>query len=85
MSFYENLVTQTQMNYSKYYSVYAAGKTPYILTEKSLLPYEEQIEILVQEVKEADCILVGGASGLSAAGGGDFCYVDNDSCRKYFG
>ena len=28
MSFYENLVTQTQMNYSKYYHVYASGSTP---------------------------------------------------------
>ena len=37
-----------------------------------------------QEVKEADCVVVGGASGLSAAGGGDFYYEDNDSYRKYF-
>ena len=29
MSFYEKLVMQTQMNYSRYYSLYAAGKTPY--------------------------------------------------------
>lgn len=27
MSFYENLVTQTQMNYSRYYTVYASGRT----------------------------------------------------------
>ena len=85
MSFYENLVMQTQMNYSRYYNIYAAGKTPYVLTEKSPLPYEKQIEILVREVKEADCILVGGASGLSAAGGGDFYYENNASYRKYFG
>nr|MCR5415758.1 NAD-dependent protein deacetylase [Pseudobutyrivibrio sp.] len=39
----------------------------------------------VQMVKDADCIIVGGASGLSAAGGGDFYYEDNESFRKYFG
>ena len=85
MSFYENLVMQTQMNYSRYYSLYAAGKTPYALSEKPSLPYEEQIECLVKEIKEAECVLVGGASGLSAAGGGDFYYEDNASYRKYFG
>ena len=84
MSFYENLVTQTQMNYSKYYHVYASGSTPYQLTDKKPLPYSEQINRLVQEIKEADCVVVGGASGLSAAGGGDFYYEDNDSYRKYF-
>ena len=26
MSMYENLVVQTQMNYSRYYGTYAAGK-----------------------------------------------------------
>ena len=34
MTFYENLVMRTQMNYSRYYSLYAAGKTPYQLTDK---------------------------------------------------
>ena len=29
-------------------------------------------------------MVVGGASGLSAAGGGDFYYENNDSYRKYF-
>ena len=85
MSFYENLVMQTQMNYSRYYSLYAAGKTPYALSEKPALPYEEQIQRLVKEIEEAECVLVGGASGLSAAGGGDFYYEDNASYRKYFG
>lgn len=85
MTFYEELVMQTQMNFSKYYGMYASGKTPYILTEKKPLPYPEQISRLVRELKEADCIVVGGASGLSAAGGGDFYYEDNDSYRKYFG
>lgn len=85
MSFYEDLVMKTQMNYSKYYSVYAAGRTPYPLADKKPLPYNQQIQQLVQQIAEADCVVVGGASGLSAAGGGDFYYEDNASYRKYFG
>ena len=85
MSFYEDLVTQTQMNYSRYYSIYAAGRTSYELTDKPALPYDQQIARLVQAIREADCVVVGGASGLSAAGGGDFYYEDNASYRKYFG
>lgn len=84
MNFYDDLVMQTQMNYSRHYHIYASGSTPYQLTDKKPLPYSEQINRLVQEVKEADCVVVGGASGLSAAGGGDFYYEDNDSYRKYF-
>ena len=38
MSFYEDLVMKTQMNYSKYYSVYAAGRTPYPWQTKSPCP-----------------------------------------------
>ena len=85
MSFYENLVMQTQMNYSRYYRLYAEGKTPYRLSEKQPLPYGEQIRHLVREIRQADCVVVGGASGLSAAGGGAFYYEDNDSFRRYFG
>ena len=77
MNFYDDLVMQTQMNYSRHYPIYASGSTPYQLTDKKPLPYSEQIHRLVQEVKEADCVVVGGASGLSAAGGGDFYYEDN--------
>ena len=84
MNFYDDLVMQTQMNYSRHYPIYTSGSTPYQLTDKKPLPYSEQIHRLVQEVKEADCVVVGGASGLSAAGGGDFYYEDNDSYRKYF-
>ena len=84
MNFYDDLVMQTQMNYSRHYHIYASGSTPYQLTDKKPLPYSEQIHRLVQEIKEADCVVVGGASGLSAAGGGDFYYEDNDSYRKYF-
>ena len=43
MTFYEDLVMQTQANYSRYHSVYAAGDTPYGLTERAPLPYAEQI------------------------------------------
>ena len=85
MSFYENLVMQTQLNYSRYYGVYAAGKTPYELADKKALTYEKQIEALLQELEEADCVVVGGASGLSAAGGGDFYYGNTPSFQKYFG
>ena len=53
MNFYDDLVMQTQMNYSKYYHIYASGGTPYQLTDKKPLPYSEQINRLVQEVKEA--------------------------------
>ena len=36
-------------------------------------------------IEEADCVLVGGVSGLSAAGGGDFYYEDNATYRRHFG
>lgn len=85
MSFYEDLVTQTQMNYSRYYSMYARGMTPYELSKKPHPSYEVQIRDFAQKVKEAECIIVGAASGLSASGGGDFYYENNDSYKKYFG
>ena len=72
MSFYENLVLQTQINYSRHRSVYASKKTPVRLSQRSPLPYDEQIHEFVRRIEEAECIVVGGASGLSAAGGGDF-------------
>ena len=85
MSFYEDLVMQTQTNYSRYYSVYASGGTAVKLSKKPPLPYVEQISQFARQVKEADCILIGGASGLSAAGGGDFYYEDTPSFREHFG
>lgn len=85
MSFYENLVTQTQMNFERYQRVYAAGGTPYELTDCPPLPYGEQIALVADKVREAECVLVGGASGLSAAGGGDFYYGDTPSFREHFG
>ncbi len=85
MSMYEDLVMQTQMNYSRYYGIYASGGTAVKLSTKEALPYEKQIADFAKKVKEADCIVVGGASGLSAAGGGDFYYTDTPSFRKHFG
>lgn len=41
--------------------MYAAGKTPYQLSRKEPLPYEQQIERFVQAVQQAECIIVGGA------------------------
>ena len=85
MSFYEDLVMHAQMNYSKYYKLYAQGQTPYELSDKREFSYDKQIDRLVREVREAEYIIVGGASGLSASGGGDFYYSDTASFRKYFG
>ena len=85
MSCYENLVMKTQMNYSRHYSTYASGGTAVVLSKQKPLPYEEQIQEFVRRVQEAECIIVGGASGLSAAGGGDFYYGDSPSFRKHFG
>ena len=43
MNFYDDLVMQTQMNYSRHYHIYASGSTPYQLTDKKPLPYSEQM------------------------------------------
>ena len=75
MSCYENLVMKTQMNYSRRYSTYASGGTAVVLSKQKPLPYEEQIHEFVRRVREAECIIVGGASGLSAAGGGCLLYT----------
>ena len=85
MSCYENLIMKTQMNYSRHYSTYASGGTAVVLSKQNPLSYEEQIQEFVRRVQEAECIIVGGASGLSAAGGGDFYYSDTPSFRKHFG
>ncbi|ACV21169.1 Uncharacterised protein [Slackia heliotrinireducens] len=85
MTPYEQLVVQLTNQSFRYQHVYRQGGTPYRLTEKEPLPYEEQIKAFAHMVEQADCILVGAASGLSAAGGGDFYYEDNESYRAYFG
>lgn len=85
MTFYENLVMQTQQNYSMYYRLYQQGGSPYKMSARPKPAWEKQIKLFADAVRWADCILVGGASGLSAAGGGDFYYEDSPSFRKYFG
>ncbi|WP_295747462.1 hypothetical protein [uncultured Limosilactobacillus sp.] len=82
---YEKLVMKTQMNYSNYYGVYAQGGTAEPLSEQPPMSYDEQVKLFATKIKEADHIIVGGASGLSAAGGGDFYYTDSPSFKQYFG
>ena len=84
LSFYEQLVMQTQQNYSQYYGIYATGGTPVKLSEKRPAPYQEQLATFAEKIKEADHVVIGGASGLSAAGGGDFYYTDSPSYKKHF-
>ncbi len=85
MSFYELLVMKTQENYSRYYGMYASGRTPIKLTKKPQPNYETQIRLFAETIQAADCVLVGGASGLSSAGGADFYYDNTPSYRQYFG
>ena len=56
MSIYENLVMQTQMNYSRYYGMYMAGKSPYKNSNK-VIPYKEQIHIFAKQIQNADVLL----------------------------
>ena len=84
MNFYDDLVMQTQRNYSKYYPIYASGSTPLSADRQKPLPYSEQIQRLVQEVKDADCVVVGGALRSVRCRWRRFYYEDNDSYRKYF-
>lgn len=83
MNLYERLVTQCQMNYRRNYSLYASKSL--VGPSVSKLTFSEKIEKFVNQVREAECIIVGGASGLSAAGRGDFYYENNESYRKYYG
>lgn len=86
MSFYEDIVMKTQMkNYSRNYGLYASGGTAVKMSKKKPLPYEQQIKEFADKIKEAECIVVGGASGLSAAGGGDFYYAATPSYKEHFG
>lgn len=85
MTPYEKLVVEMTNRTFMNQSAYRQGDTPYKLTNKEHLPYEELVKEFARMVEEADCILVGGASGLSAAGGGDFYYANNESYRKHFG
>lgn len=85
MSYYEDIVMKTQMqNYSTHYGLYTSGSTAVKMSKKKPLPYKEQIEEFAKRVKEADCIIVGGASGMSAAGGGNFYYDATPSYKDHF-
>ena len=46
--------------------------------------YDEQVEYLLEKVHEADAVMVGGASGMSAAAGYAW-YATDPLFRKYFG
>ncbi len=59
MRFYENLVLQIQMNYSRHHNVYASKKTPVKLSQREPLPYDVQIHEFVRRVEQAECIVVG--------------------------
>lgn len=48
---------------------------------KSTTSYSEQIEKLKNEIKNADCIIIGAGAGLSASAG--FTY-DGERFKKYF-
>jgi NAD-dependent SIR2 family protein deacetylase len=85
MSFYEDLVMTCQMNDYRVNMFGNFTRSAIPLSRKEQAPYDEQIQAFAEEIRVADCIVVGGASGLSAAGGGDFYYKDTPSFRKYFG
>lgn len=85
MTFYEDLVTQAQFNYSGHYGVYASGRTVVKLSDNEAKSYDEQVKEFARQVKEAECVVVGGASGLSAGGGGDFYYEATPSYMEHFG
>lgn len=85
MSFYEELVMRSQVNYQRNYGTYAMGKTVVPLSKKPQPSYREEIAAFAEAVRDAECIIVGGASGLSAAGGGDFYYSPTESFYKHFG
>ena len=85
MTFYENLVIELTNRSFSHQAAYRSGGTPYDLSDRKPKPYDQQIEDFARMVEEVDCVLVGGASGLSAAGGGDFYYEDNATYHKHFG
>ena len=85
MTLYEQLVIELTNRSFSHQAAYRSGSTPYELSGSEPLPYGQQVETFARMVEEADCVLVGGASGLSAAGGGDFYYEDNATYRRHFG
>ena len=80
---YESLVVQAQSLTAGYSHVYQQGGTPYELSSRKW-PYRKALEELADALDACDCVVVGGASGLSAAGGGDF-YYPGGSYERHFG
>lgn len=85
MTLYERLVIELTNQSFSHQAAYRTGGTPYELSAREPERYDQQIETFARMIDEADCVLVGGASGLSAAGGGDFYYEDNATYRRHFG
>lgn len=85
VTLYERLVIELTNQSFSHQAAYRTGGTPYELSVREPEPYDQQIETFARMIDEADCVLVGGASGLSAAGGGDFYYEDNATYRRHFG
>ena len=85
MTSYEQLVIELTQRSISHQAAYRGGGTPYELSDREPAAYREQVKAFARAVEGADCVLVGGASGLSAAGGGDFYYEDNATYRKHFG
>lgn len=82
---YEQLVIELTNRSFSLHAAYRSGSTPYELSDREPEPYDQQIDDFARMIEEVDCVLVGGASGLSAAGGGDFYYEDNATYRRHFG
>ena len=61
MTPYEMLVVEMTQRPFTYQAAYRQGGTPYKMTERESLPYEEQVREFARMVDEADCVLVGGA------------------------
>lgn len=85
VTLYEQLVVELTNRSFSLQAAYRSGGTPYELSDREPEPYDRQIKDFARMIEEADCVLVGGASGLSAAGGGDFYYEDNATYRRHFG
>ena len=85
MTSYEQLVIELTQRSISHQAAYRGGGPPYELSDREPAAYREQVKAFARAVEGADCVLVGGASGLSAAGGGDFYYEDNATYRKHFG
>lgn len=69
VTLYEQLVIELTNRSFSLQAAYRSGGTPYELSDREPEPYDQQIKDFARMIEEADCVLAGGASGLSAAGG----------------